>query len=399
MNQRVPKMLVLASTFPAVSETFVTDHVLGLARNGWDVTVAAWHVDDVALAALRSKRGYDVRVRAIERPVIESRVRRIRLALQCLLPVYAKGAFSGWLRGLMLEAGVFTDLARQVRPDVIHAHFGPNGIIASHAARQMGIPLLVNFHGYDVTVVPRKRGWEFYRHFFAQAHAIVHSSFVQDRVQTHIGMPIVHRVALGVDTAVFSAPARAGKWPETLRFLFVGRLIYQKGAHVAIAMLAIFRRHFPDIPPLLTICGDGPQRGFLQQCAREYGVEDCVSFAGAIPYTNVSEEMEKADILLIPSVPIANGWEEAFCRVAIEGMAMGLSVIGSETGGLQETIGSGGNTCRPGSAMALFHEVERLLVSSNPKKEAKRAVERAREFTIERMNEEYVSVSNQAKTV
>ena len=41
--------------------------------------------------------------------------------------------------------------------------------------------------------------------------------------------------------------------------------------------------------------------------------------------------------MLIPSK-----WEETFGRVAIEGMANGIPTIGSNIGGLKETIGNGG---------------------------------------------------------
>ncbi len=46
---------------------------------------------------------------------------------------------------------------------------------------------------------------------------------------------------------------------------------------------------------------------------------------------------EKTKILLVPSQ-----WEEAFGRVAIEGMVNGIPIIGSDIGGLRESIGEGG---------------------------------------------------------
>jgi len=46
---------------------------------------------------------------------------------------------------------------------------------------------------------------------------------------------------------------------------------------------------------------------------------------------------KKTKILLVPSQ-----WEEAFGRVAIEGMVNGIPVIGSDVGGLKESIGNGG---------------------------------------------------------
>lgn len=36
--------------------------------------------------------------------------------------------------------------------DLIHAHFGPNGVYAMKLADKLNIPFLVTFHGYDITI-------------------------------------------------------------------------------------------------------------------------------------------------------------------------------------------------------------------------------------------------------
>jgi len=50
---------------------------------------------------------------------------------------------------------------------------------------------------------------------------------------------------------------------------------------------------------------------------------------------NIREVYAKTKILLAPSL-----WEEAFCRVALEGMALGIPCIGSNKGGIPEVLGS-----------------------------------------------------------
>src|SRR5262249_12360221 len=41
---------------------------------------------------------------------------------------------------------------RELNPVLIHAHFGPDGIHAMPVAEKLGVPLVVTFHGYDVTM-------------------------------------------------------------------------------------------------------------------------------------------------------------------------------------------------------------------------------------------------------
>ncbi len=388
------KILVLASVFPAVSETFVVDHVVGLARCGWDVVVAAWKIEPNLLNVLHDERSPDLPVRLLNTEAA-SRPRRIGLALRRLLFHYPGGLLSPWVRDLAIQADAVLQLGRSLRPDVIHAHFGPNGIVAAFAARRLGIPLIVDFHGYDVTVVPKQHGWQPYRRLLAGALGIAHSSFVGDRVREHVGIP-VRRVTLGVDPYIFKAPRRKNRWPRHIRLLTVGRLVWQKGHHVALEALALLRQRLPEHEFSLRICGEGELREYLRERARMLSVEDQVEITGGISHGNVAAAMREADILFVPSVPRANGWQEAFCRVAVEGMAMGLPVVGTDTGGLAETIGKGGFVVPPGNAQGMAEVVSGILEGSVPDELASMALAHAKSFSIETMWRQYDEISHQA---
>ena len=41
---------------------------------------------------------------------------------------------------------------RRVGPEILHAHFGPGGTTVLPISQLLGLPLIVTFHGYDVTV-------------------------------------------------------------------------------------------------------------------------------------------------------------------------------------------------------------------------------------------------------
>lgn len=388
-------IVVVVDNFPVVSETFVVDHVLGLARRGHRVTVIAMSADAGAKAQIEADSGLDfglVPFSDLERP---NRWRRIAWLLGTAGWARWRALGSRWERDLLIRGMILSRYLGRQGTGLIHAHFGPNAIAAAVAARQAGIPCIADFHGYDVTIIPGRYGWNPYRRWLGQATAVAHSSFVQKLVEEHLPCR-VERVHLGVDTDRFVAPSRAARWPQPIGFLFVGRMMYQKGVHVALGMMALFRRHYPRYGAHLTLCGDGPDLGFFRQCAREFGIEDAVTFTGAATQAEVAARMRDCDVLLIPSVPVASGWEEAFCRVAVEGMAMKMAVIGSRTGGLQETIGTGGHTFRAGSAMSLFGEVKGILDGSGPGQEGERAGDRARQFTMGRMDDEYAAIVDQS---
>lgn len=120
--------------------------------------------------------------------------------------------------------------------------------------------------------------------------------------------------------------------------LYVGRLSPEKGVKVLVdAWKAI-----PDVP--LTIIGDGPERAALEAMA-----PGNVRFAGKQAREQVNEAMATAQALILPSLCL-----EGFPLVLVEGMAMGVPVIASDSGALPSIIDRGqtGVLVEPGNGAA-----------------------------------------------
>jgi len=85
----------------------------------------------------------------------------------------------------------------------------------------------------------------------------------------------------------------------------------------------------------LTILGDGPAQymGFLKELATKTRVQDTVTFRQPVPREQMPEVLSEHDILLLPSE-----YPEPLARAMQEGMAMGLLVIGTVTGGSGELL-------------------------------------------------------------
>jgi len=379
-------IVVIAGSYPEVSQTFVVDHVKGLAAFGWDVHVAARQLYRDRLAPLGLD---DVPVYELKTPP-RNWVVRLKTALTT---VGAGGAYhlkSVSVRAASYFAPSLRDLLEEVKPAVVHAHFAHNGLMASMAARGM-CPVIVDFHGYDVLELPRNEGWRHFARFLSGAHGIVHSSFLEKEVASHIDLPL-HRVTMGVDPELFGGSERPSQWPEDLTLLTVGRLVRVKGHDVAIkALAALTARGYPSRVRLVVV-GDGPERQALAELSSELGVGDRVEFAGPLPPTRVSLMMAQADFLLVPSLPLG-GWQESFCRVAVEGLASGLAVIGTRSGGLTDTIGSGGWTVEPGDHRELANKILEVLDSIAPSAVAERSRAQAAAFNIETMQGEYDAVT------
>jgi N-acetyl-alpha-D-glucosaminyl L-malate synthase BshA len=102
-------------------------------------------------------------------------------------------------------------------------------------------------------------------------------------------------------------------------------------------VVKIFHRVLQELPAVLVMIGDGPDRVDAEAEARELGITDKVFFLGKIEA--VAPLLAGADLFLLPSS------SESFGLSALEALATGVPVIGSDVGGLPEVIIEGETGC------------------------------------------------------
>jgi len=156
------------------------------------------------------------------------------------------------------------------------------------------------------------------------------------------------------DDQVFHAgEGDAGGFDARHGAVFVGRLVSDKGAGIAVQAIAHLRDAGHDLP--LTLVGEGPERAALEAQLRQLGLEGRVRFAGRLPPGEVAALLRRARYLLVPSL-----WEEPFGIVALEGIACGCLVVASDSGGLGDAVGGSGLLVPRGDAPALAAAITRL---------------------------------------
>ena len=136
--------------------------------------------------------------------------------------------------------------------------------------------------------------------------------------------------------------------------LFVGRLVSDKGVDLLLSALVTLKGK--GVQPDLTVVGDGPELPELRRLAAGHGLSRQITFAGSQPPEAVALLMNCHRVLVVPS-----RWAEPFGVVAVEGIASGCLVLGSEQGGLTDAIGPCGRTFPNGDAGALAARIEELL--------------------------------------
>jgi colanic acid/amylovoran biosynthesis glycosyltransferase len=232
--------------------------------------------------------------------------------------------------------GQLRSLLAAKNPVLIHAHFGSDGCNAIALARSLRLPLIVTFHGYDVTVddtlLPRLylRRRELLK---AQAtRFICVSEFIRERAIAK-GFPadkmVVHYT--GIDVEVFRAQSIVQRSPVVL---FVGRLVFKKGCEYLIRAMARVQQVRPEAR--LVVIGDGPLREQLE--CRAAALLKNFEFLGEQDPDVVRNWMNQAMVFSTPSVVAESGDTEGFGMVFAEAQAMGLPVASFASGGIPEAI-------------------------------------------------------------
>lgn len=110
----------------------------------------------------------------------------------------------------------------------------------------------------------------------------------------------------------------------------VGQLLHLKGFHLALQALASLREYDFEY----RMIGGGPELQRLQALAQQLGLQDRVTFCGALPRAQVLQELQRADMLLHPALHESGGW------VVVEAMNAGCVPVCAELGGSAVLVNS-----------------------------------------------------------
>jgi glycogen(starch) synthase len=165
----------------------------------------------------------------------------------------------------------------------------------------------------------------------------------------------------------------------------LGRVVHDKGFDVALSAFAELTPRFPNAR--LVIAGDGPARPELETQAQALGIADTVEFLGWVAPARVSELMNSATLVVMPSR------RETFGLVALEAALMARPVVGSRVEGLPEVVVDGrtGLLVDEEDPTALARAIAQLLADiGTAERMGQAARRRAQElFGIERLTDAY----------
>ena len=218
----------------------------------------------------------------------------------------------------------------KLRPDVVHAHFGPAGGRVAVPCALLGIPLITSFYGFDAGSRAESDRGRREMHRMRMAHALVTAEGPALAARLcELGTPrdSVRLLPLCLPDWALHEPARkADPWDTELHLLQVARFIEKKGIDTSLRAIAAARRR--GVPVRLTLVGDGELRPQLEALAAQLELGNSVRWAGFQPYSELPNLLASSHAFIQPSRTASDGdTEGGHPTTLIEAMAQRVPVI------------------------------------------------------------------------
>lgn len=229
-------------------------------------------------------------------------------------------------------------LLRQLRPDIVNAHYASGYATTARLVRYR--PWLLSVWGSDVYDFPEKSALHRWlvRGNLQSAEAVASTSECMARRTSLIALPKhLFVTPFGVDESLFKPALTDGK-KGNLVIGTVKTLSTKYGIDVLIHAFALIAKELgASIKLSLEITGSGPEEAVLKELVVQLGIASAVTFHGAVPHARVPEMLQRLDIF----VALSRDDSESFGVAAVEAAACGLPVVVSDAEGLAEVTRDG----------------------------------------------------------
>ena len=250
--------------------------------------------------------------------------------------------------------------------DLLHVHYAIPHATSAWIAREMlvntrpDIKVLTTLHGTDITIVGQDPSFHAITKFSIEKSdgLTAVSQYLRTETQSAFGCAgcRIEVIPNFIDPAVYDRSRYLPQFDEIAH----GRKVLMHISNFRPVkrvkdIVGIYARVAREIPSVLVMVGDGPDRVVAEQEARTLGVSDSVFFLGKLE--SVAPLLASADLFLLPTVA------ESFGLSALEALATGVPVIGARAGGLPEVVRDGvtGALCEPGDVEGMAHAALALL--------------------------------------
>lgn len=270
----------------------------------------------------------------------------------------------------------------EIKPAVIHIHFGNVAWEYSILSQKTNIPLVATFHGYDYRKILADKPIfkSRYEELFLRAAIISCGGTNAKEYLVSIGCPIekIRIVHMAIDTqrVVF---AKRYKEKKSLKLLQISSFVEKKGH---IYTLRAFKKALKKCPDMsLTFIGEFVDKkivAVVQEFIVKEKLQEKITVINSITYEDLLKRIPDFDVMIHPSVTAADSDTECTPVSMMDVQAIGLPVISTFHADIPEVV---------------LHEKTGLLA---PEKDTELLAEYIH-FFYEADNEEYKKIAVSAR--
>lgn len=241
---------------------------------------------------------------------------------------------------------------QEIKPDLVFSYFTKPVIFGTLAAKWAKVPKIIGMlEGLGYTFTDQPEGLSSKTKLIRNIQVFLYKIALPyldqliflnpddpiDLLEKHNLHVKSFNILGGIGLNLQSYPYRPiSKPPVKLNFLFIGRLLKEKGIHDFIAAIKLVKQQYPDTTFTVLGAVDKSNLGALS----EEEVSNLIQ-AGTIEYPghvdNIQEWIVKSDVFVLPS------YREGVPRSTQEAMAIGRAVITTDVPGCRETVIDGVN--------------------------------------------------------
>lgn len=227
--------------------------------------------------------------------------------------------------------------------DLISAHSFESGLIAKNIATRAKIPFCITWHGSDIHSLPKES-----KYYLKQTKELLSNAKCNFFVSRALMNSASEYCSDCRNTILYNgANELFFKYEDTKRselrkkyhvsqqsklVAFVGNLVNVKNADLLPDIFIKIKQNYIG-KVKFWIVGDGKLRPAIEKKISEYNIQSDVELMGNMPFDIIPELMNTIDLLVLPSR------NEGLPLVTVEALRSGAMVIGSNVGGIAESIG------------------------------------------------------------
>jgi len=199
---------------------------------------------------------------------------------------------------------------------------------------------IITFHGHDVFIENSKSFKKKYSKFYKKhvKYVTVNSDYLKKKIiELGVSESIIKIIPIGIDINFFKGAKKKLNNKKTIEILSIGRLVQLKGHVYGIQAVSELVKDGYNIN--YTIIGEGKEAKSLNNLINKLKLKDNIKLVGKKSQLEIKYYLDISDIFLMPSTyDNKNKRREAFGLSSIEAQAMGVPVVGFNSGGFPETI-------------------------------------------------------------